>query len=81
MSYEDKRIKAHDAATYLPAQYMKRPDFAIRKNVPGYLYLRVRRELFHRRKCDTIVDFVDFAAFYKEGELDEETDEETKWTT
>lgn len=81
IGYEDKRIKAHDAASYLPEQYLKKPDFAIYKNAPGYLFLRVERELFHRRKCDTIVDFVDFAAFYKEGELDEEQDEETEWTT
>lgn len=81
LSYEDKRIKAHDAATYLPRRYLEEPDFKIYKNAPGYLYLRVLRELYHMRKVDCIVDFVDLDTFFKEGELDEENDEVTDWTT
>lgn len=81
LSLEDKQIKARDAASYLPEQFLKKPGFYIKKNAPGYLYLRVERELFHRRKCDEIVDFVDIAAFFKEGELDEEIEGDPKWTT
>lgn len=72
LSWSEKQQKAHDAASYLIAQYLRRPEFAITKNVPGYLYLRVQKELFYQRHVDKIVDFVDLAAFFKEGEEDEQ---------
>lgn len=72
MTAEQKRVKAADAASYLVEQYITRPDFQITKNAPGYLFLRVEKELFYRRKVDDIVDFVDLIAFFKEGECDEE---------
>lgn len=72
MSLEEKKIKARDAASYIPEQYLKNSEFSIKKNFPGYLYLRVQHELFYRRKVDGIVDFVDLDEFYKEGTEDEE---------
>ena len=74
LNLNQKKDKAEDAATYIIEQYMKRPDFAINKNFPGYLYLRVLHELFYRRHVDRIVDFVDLARFFREGEEDEMTD-------
>lgn len=69
----EKESKAADAASYLVEQFLTRPDFAINKNIPGYLYLRVEHELFYKRKVDGIVDFVDLNEFFKEGEEDENT--------
>jgi hypothetical protein len=74
LPYESKKIKAEDAATYMIEQYIKRPDFVITKNFPGYLFLRVAHELFYRRKVDKVVDFVDLQKFLKEG-TDDKDDE------
>lgn len=59
LAAEDRQAKAHDAATYIIEQYIKRPDFAIRTSATGYLYKRVQWELFHVRKCDKIVTYCD----------------------
>lgn len=67
MSWETKKIKAEDAATYMIEQYIKRPNFAINKNFPGYLFLRIAHELYYMRKVDKVVDFVDLQKFLKEG--------------
>ena len=74
LTWEAKKIKAEDAATYVIEQYIKRPDFAITKNYPGYLFLRIAHELYYMRKVDTIVNFVDIERFFKEGD-DEELNE------
>lgn len=74
LSYESKKIKAEDAVTYIIEQYIKRPDFMITKNYPGYLFLRIAHELFYRRKVDKVVDFVDLQKFLKEGCDDKEDD-------
>ena len=70
LTYEAKKIKAEDAATYIIEQYMKRADFAVVKNFPGYLFLRVVHELYYMRKVDHLVDFVDLQKFFKEGQDD-----------
>lgn len=72
LTYEAKKIKAEDAATYIIEQYIKRPDFIINKNYPGYLFLRIAHELFYRREVDKVVDFVDLQKFLKEGYDDKE---------
>ena len=74
LSYGAKKIKAEDAATYMIEQYIKRPDFAITKNYPGYLFLRIAHELYYRREVDKVVDFVDLQKFLKEG-YDDKDDE------
>ena len=74
LSYGAKKIKAEDAATYMIEQYIKRPDFVITKNFPGYLFLRIAHELYYRRKVDKVVDFVDLQKFLKEG-YDDRDDE------
>ena len=74
LSYGTKKIKAEDAATYMLEQYIKRPDFAITKNFPGYLFLRIAHELYYMRKVDHLVDFVDLQKFLKEG-YDDKDDE------
>ena len=74
LSYGAKKIKAEDAATYMIEQYIKRPDFEITKNFPGYLFLRIAHELYYRRKVDKVVDFVDLQKFLKEG-YDDKDDE------
>ena len=63
LSEEERQEKAHRASSYIIERYLKRPDFYIYKNYPGYLYLRVIFELYHQRKVDKIVDFVDFKDF------------------
>ena len=73
LTWEEKKVKAEDAATYVIEQYMKRPDFYITKNYPGYLFLRIAHELFYMRKVDNIIFFVDIVRFFKEGD-DEEID-------
>jgi hypothetical protein len=74
LSYTAKKIKAEDAATYMIEQYIKRQYFTIKKNFPGYLFLRIAHELYYRREVDKIVDFVDLQKFLKEGydDLDDE---------
>ena len=74
LSWGEKKIKAEDAATYMIEQYIKRPNFAINKNFPGYLFLRVAHELYYMRKVDKVVDFVDLQKFLKEG-YDDKDDE------
>ena len=74
LSWGEKKIKAEDAATYMIEQYIKRPDFVITKNFPGYLFLRIAHELYYRRKVDKVVDFVDLQKFLKEG-YDDKDDE------
>lgn len=54
----EKKEKAHNAAAYIIAHYKECPWFFVKKNFTGYLYTAVKRELFHRRKADAIVDFV-----------------------
>ena len=74
LTWETKKIKAEDAATYMIEQFIKRPAFAITKNFPGYLFLRVAHELYYMRKVDKVVDFVDLQKFLKEG-YDDKDDE------
>lgn len=72
LPWENKKIKAEDAATYMIEQYIKRADFAVTKNFPGYLFLRVAHELYYRRKVDKVVDFVDLQKFIREGDEDKD---------
>lgn len=58
----DREEKAHNAITYVIARYLRVKGFAVRKSLTAYLYLRVRHELYYRRKVDEIVAFVDAAA-------------------
>lgn len=67
LSWSDKKIKAEDAATYIIERYIKIPDFSIKKNFPGYLYLRVLHELYYRREVDKIQTYVDISQFFKEN--------------
>lgn len=56
----DKEEKAHNAITYIIARYLRVKDFAITESFTGYLFLRIKHELFYQRKVDKIVDFVDW---------------------
>ncbi len=57
----ERQQKAHDAATYIIEQYLKRPDFAIKNSFSGYIYKRVQYELYktQHRACDKIVVYTD----------------------
>ena len=59
----DKEEKAHNAITYIIARYLRVKDFAITESFTGYLFLRIKHELFYQRKVDKIVDFVDMETF------------------
>lgn len=60
MAQCDKEEKAHNAIVYIIARYLRVKDFAITESFTGYLFLRIKHELFYRRKVDKIVDFVDW---------------------
>lgn len=55
----ERQQKAHDAATYLIEQYLKRPTFTIRESMTGYLWRRVQFELYGKgaRKVDKMLVF------------------------
>ena len=59
LSATERQQKAHDAATYVIEQYLKRPDFAIKNSMTGYLYKRVQYELYGKntRHCDKMLIF------------------------
>ena len=63
LSHSDKEEKAHSAITYIIARYLRVKDFAITESFTGYLFLRIKHELFYQRKVDKIVDFVDMETF------------------
>ena len=64
MTAAERAQKAHDAATYIIEQYLKRPDFKINESMTGYLYRRINYELYGRfnRKCDKLLIFTDFSS-------------------
>ena len=59
LSADERKQKAHDAATYIIEQYLKRPDFVIKNSMTGYLYKRVQFELYGKnmRPCDQMLIF------------------------
>ena len=59
LSYSEKEEKAHNAASYIVEQYLKRPDFVIKNSMTGYLYKRVQFELYGKntRHCDQMLIF------------------------
>ena len=62
LSADERKQKAHDAATYLIEQYLKRPEFVITESVTGYLYRRINWELYgkdHQNKRDQMVVYTD----------------------
>ena len=59
LSASERESKAHDAATYIIEQYIKRPTFCINKSMTGYLHSRIMRELYGGRKCDKMLVFTD----------------------
>lgn len=62
LSADERQQKAHDAATYIIEQYLKRPAFVIVDSITGYLYMRINWELFgknHQYKRDQMVVYTD----------------------
>lgn len=62
LSAEEREQRAHDSATYIIEQYLKRPDFVITDSITGYLYKRINWELYgkdHQNKCDRMVVYTD----------------------
>ena len=59
MDAAERMEKAHNAATYIVEQYLKRPDFVIKNSMTGYLFKRVQFELFGKntRHCDKMLIF------------------------
>lgn len=59
MDAAERMEKAHNAATYIVEQYLKRPDFVIKNSMTGYLFKRVQFELYgkNRRQCDRMLIF------------------------
>lgn len=63
LSLEQRAEKAHQAITYIIEQYLKKDCFVIKTSMTAYIYLRVKHELFYKRKCDNLVQFVDWNTF------------------
>lgn len=62
LSATERQQKAHDAATYIIEQYLKRPAFVITDSMTGYLYTRINWELYgkdHQYKRDQMVVYTD----------------------
>ena len=62
LSADERKQKAHDAATYIIEQYLKRPTFEITNSITGYLYTRIKWELYgkdHQNKRDQMVVYTD----------------------
>lgn len=62
LSANERQQKAHDAATYIIEQYCKRPDFVITDSITGYLYLRIKWEVYgkdHQNKRDQMLIYTD----------------------
>lgn len=59
LSPDERKEKAHDAVVYIAEGYLSDDAFCIKKSMTGYLFLRVRHELFNHSKADSIVDYVD----------------------
>lgn len=62
LSADERKQKAHDAATYIIEQYLKRPAFVITNSITGYLYTRIQWELYgkdHQYKRDQMVVYTD----------------------
>ena len=59
MDAAERMEKAHNAATYIVEQYLKRPDFVIKNSMTGYLFKRVQFELYGKnmRHCDQMLIF------------------------
>lgn len=62
LSATERQQKAHDAATYIIEQYLKRPAFIITDSITGYLYTRINWEVYgkdHQNKRDQMVVYTD----------------------
>ena len=62
LSADERKQKAHDAATYIIEQYLKRPAFEITNSITGYLNKRINWELYgkdHQNKRDQMVVYTD----------------------
>ena len=59
MDAAERMEKAHNAASYIVEQYLKRPGFAIQNSMTGYLFKRVQFELYGKntRHCDKMLIF------------------------
>ena len=59
MDVAERMEKAHNAASYIVEQYLKRPDFVIKNSMTGYLFKRVQFELYGKnmRHCDQMLIF------------------------
>lgn len=63
LSVEEREEKAHNAASYVVCQITKDREWFIKSSFTGYLYLRVKHELYYHRKVDKIVQFVNWDDF------------------
>ena len=59
MDAAERMEKAHNAASYIVEQYLKRPDFVIKNSMTGYLFKRLQFELYGKntRHCDKMLIF------------------------
>ena len=71
LSADERKQKAHDAATYIVEQYLKRPDFVIKNSITGYLFKRVQFELYGKntKHCDKMLIFYGDVPASKEAKI------------
>ena len=68
LSGEEKEGKAHNAISYIIMRFLQVAGFEIKKSFTAYIYLRVKHELFYRRKVDGIVQFMPYEEVLRGGE-------------
>lgn len=66
LSPDERTEKAIDATNYVVMRLMKKKEWYIKTSFTAYLYLRVIHELYHKRKVDKIVAFVDIDDLYQQ---------------
>lgn len=64
LSSEQKEEKAIDATNYVIMRFIKKKNWYIKTSFTAYLYLRVLHELYHQRKVDKIVSFIDLEEYF-----------------
>lgn len=71
LTMEERKEKAHEAATYMVEQLLTRPRFQFAPTPTSYLFSQCFKKCVYKNKETEMQDFVDFDKFFKVG-----TDEE-----
>lgn len=61
LTTDDREQRAHDAATWVIEQYIKRPDFVVNDSITGYMFRYLPHVLYGEaeKKCNRMLVFTD----------------------